>query len=201
MITLFNPTNETLKMMYGGIAIVMEPPPAPSHRLNVEDPCGKHLLNAFATRGLCQLVYGDNEEIVGDAGRDRNTEFKKAQIVRYNTMNEQRKMSGMGYLPPTEDVKRYAFELGIKLLEPYTMKDAEVTAIHNAAKENQELKGQLQTQQTEINDLKFRLTQLVGLMEGMAGAEKEARKQSDDGPRLPGRPRKDALSKILEDDA
>lgn len=174
MITLFNPTNETLKMMYGGISVVMEPPPAPSHKMNVEDPCGRHLLNAFATRGLCQLIFGDDEKIVGAEGIDRNLEFKKTQIVRYNTQNEQRKMSGMGYLPPTEAVKQYAFELGIKLLEPYSLKDAEVSAIHNVVKENVDLKGRLEGQSAEIGELKTQLQTLIGLMQGAKEEKKTA---------------------------
>lgn len=153
-------------MMYGGIAIVMEPAPAPSHKLNVEDPTGKHLLNGYAIRGLCQLVFGDDEKSVGDQGRERNTEFKKAQVVRYNTQNEQRKMAGMGYLPPTEEVKRYAFELGIKLLEPYSLKDAEVSAIHNVIKENMELKGILEAQNEKIGKLENLVQNLVLSLEG-----------------------------------
>ena len=172
MITLFNPTNETLNMMYGGISIIMEPPPAPSHKMNVEDPTGKHLLNRFAQRGLCQLVFGDDEKIVGAQGVERNLEFKKTQIVRYNTQNEQRKMAGMGFLPPTETVKQYAFELGIKLLEPYSLKDMEVSAIHNAVKENLELKGRLEGQGIEMEALKSQVQTLIALMQGVAEAKK-----------------------------
>ena len=185
MITLFNPTNETLKMMYGGISVVMEPPPGPSHKMNVEDPCGRHLLNAFATRGLCSLIFGDDEKIVGAQGIERNLEFKKTQIVRYNTQNEQRKMSGMGYLPPTETVKQYAFELGIKILEPYSLKDAEVSAIHNVVKENIDLKGRLEGQSAEIGELKTQLQTLIGLIQGG--------KEATDSKKTP-------LSKILEDE-
>ncbi|MFH2076753.1 MAG: hypothetical protein ABIJ57_15645 [Pseudomonadota bacterium] len=161
MITLFNPTNETFKMMYGGIGILMEPSPAPSHKMNVEDPTGGHLLNAFSARGLCQLIFGDDEKAVGDEGRERNLEFKKAQVIRYNTLNEQRKMSGMGYLPPTDTVKQYAFELGIQLLQPYSLKDAEVSAIHNVVKENVELKGILVVQNEKIEKLENLVQNLV----------------------------------------
>ena len=171
--------------MYGGVAIIMEPVPAPSNKLNVEDPTGKHLLNAFAQRGLCQLVFGDDEKTVGDQGRERNTEFKKVQVVRYNTQNEQRKMAGMGYLPPTEEVKRYAFELGIQLLQPYSLKDAEVSAIHNVVKENMDLKGRLDSQTAEIGELKDNLQKLILLMQ---------QGQQGDGSK------KTPLSKILEDE-
>ena len=169
-------------MMYGGISVVMEPSPAPSHKMNVEDPCGRHLLNAFATRGLCQLIFGDDEKIVGAEGIERNLEFKKAQIVRYNTQNEQRKMSGMGYLPPTDTVKQYAFEFGIKLLEPYSLKDAEVSAIHNAVKENMDLRLIVETQSKEMGILKTQLENLMNMMQGAADLKKTP------------------LSKILEDE-
>lgn len=159
-------------MMYGGISIIMEPPPAPSHKMNVEDPTGRHLLNAFAARGLCSLIFGDDEKIVGAQGIERNLEFKKTQIVRYNTQNEQRKMSGMGYLPPTETAKQYAFELGIKLLEPYSLKDAEVSAIHNVVKENMDLKGRLESQSVEIGELKNQLHNFIESMQGARGEKK-----------------------------
>ena len=159
-------------MMYGGIGILMEPSPAPSHKMNVEDPTGRHLLNAFSTRGLCQLIFGDDEKAIGDEGRDRNLEFKKAQVIRYNTQNEQRKMSGMGYLPPTEEVKRYAFELGIQLLQPYSLKDAEVSAIHNVVKENIELKGRLEAQGNEMEVLKVQVQNLIFAIQGASEAKK-----------------------------
>jgi hypothetical protein len=172
MITLFNPTNETLNMMYGGISIIMEPPPAPSHKMNVEDPTGKHLLNRFAQRGLCQLVFGDDEKVVGAQGVERNLEFKRAQIVRYNILNEQRKMQGMGYLPPGENIKGYSFELGIALLQPYSLKDAEVSAIHSAVKENIDLKRRIEAQGTEMEALKTQMQTLISLMHGVAEAKK-----------------------------
>lgn len=168
MITLFNPTNETLSMMFAGITYVMEPPRAPSHKLQVEDACGKHLLNAFAQRGLCQLVFGDSEELVARDGISRNLEFKKTQIMRYNSNNEQRKMQGLGYMPPTKELKRYSVELAIGLLEPYSMKDAELASIANARTENAALKTELETMRADNAETKKQLAELISLMHGGA---------------------------------
>ena len=173
MITLFNPTNETLEMMFAGVRIVMEAYPASNSKLQVEDPCGKHLLNAFAQRGLCQLVFGDDEKLVSRAGIDRNLDFKKTQIMRYNASNEQRKMAGLGYMPPTKEIKRYSIELGIALLEPYSLKEAELTAISTARTENAALKGELEVMRSENAGIKVQLAQLISLMQGgQAGAKK-----------------------------
>ena len=172
MITLFNPTNETLEMMFAGIRYVMEPPPAVSSKLNSEDPCGKHLLNAFAQRGLCQLVFGDDEKVVAKAGIERNLDFKKVQIMRYNASNEQRKMAGLGYMPPTKEIKRYSIEMGIALLEPYSLKEAELTAISTSRAENAALKGELEVMRTENAGIKTQLAQLISLMQPKTEAKK-----------------------------
>uniref|UniRef100_A0A6M3ILX7 Uncharacterized protein n=1 Tax=viral metagenome TaxID=1070528 RepID=A0A6M3ILX7_9ZZZZ len=139
MITIFNPTNEVFKMVYAGIDVVL----GPGDKKPVEDACANHLLNSHGPRGLCQLIYGDAEEVVGNKGQLRNYEFKKTQIARYNIMNEQRKMQGMGYIPPTDYLRQYAVELGIQLLEPYTLKNEETGAIAQIRRENEELKGQM----------------------------------------------------------
>ena len=139
MIVLFNPTNELFEMMYGGIAMNL----APNSKRQVDDPCGKHLLNSHSTRGLCQLIYGDDEENVSKAGVKRNLEFKKNHVVRYNQINEQRKMQGLGYIPPTKELKDYSLELGIQLLEPYNVQDVTKSAIATLSEENALLKQQL----------------------------------------------------------
>ncbi len=165
MIILFNPTNETLNMMYAGVAIVMEPSPEKTHKMQVEDACGKHLLNAFAQRGLCQLIFGDDEKTVAQAGISRNLEFKKLQIIRYNANNEQRKMAGLGYMPPTKELKRYSVELGIGLLEPYSIKDAELASIASARSENLALKAELETMRKENDETRTQLAKLIALMQ------------------------------------
>jgi len=149
MIVLFNPTNETFEMMYGGIGISMKP----GEKKQVEDPCGKHLLNSHSPRGLCQLIYGDEEETVSKAGLRRNLEFKKNHVVRYNMMNEQRKMQGLGYIPPTKELSEYSLELGITLLEPYNIQDHTKSAIAQLSAENDSLKKQLNKIMEKLNNL------------------------------------------------
>src|SRR4030042_2399328 len=140
MITLFNPTNEHLtKMVHGGIEYDLKA----DGIKEFEDSVAKHLLTHFEQRGLCQLKFGDKQEIIAKQGKERNMEFKKKQVMNYNIMNEQRKMAGLGYLRPTDEVKKYYLELGIGLLEPYTMKDQEKGEISRIMSENEELKKRL----------------------------------------------------------
>ena len=147
MITLFNPTNETLRMVYAGIDFILES----GQKRQADDACANHLLNSHGPRGLCQLVYGDDEKVVAKLGVQRNLEFKKNQVSRYNIMNEQRKMQGLGYLRPTEEIRKYAVELGLSLLEPYALKDEEKDAISTLQRENRELKSQLGELMIQIN--------------------------------------------------
>src|SRR3990170_2615613 len=160
MLTLFNPTNETFFMMFAGIDVVIKP----GEKIQAEDAKANHLLNGFAQRGLCQLVFGDKEEEVAKAGETRNMEFKKSQVVRYNLMNEQRKMQGQAYLPPTKEVQKYAHELGISLLEPYALKDMQVTAMLDLAQKNRDL-------EKKFNDLYAQNTELMAAMQKLIARE------------------------------
>lgn len=168
MLTLFNPTNEVFKMTFAGRDIILNP----DNKLQVDDNAGNHLLNAYGRRGLCQLVFGDDEGKVGQAGRVRNVEFKKDQITNYNIQNEQRKMGGLGYLKPTPTVQRYALELGISLLEPYTLKDMEKGEIASLMRENQELKKRIE----EV------MKMVVGMVESQAGAHSPTVSEPGEGP-------------------
>jgi hypothetical protein len=49
-------------------------------------------------------------------------------------------MMNLGYTPPTKKIKEYALELGVKLLEPYTIRDEERDAISDSRKEIDALK-------------------------------------------------------------
>lgn len=147
---LWNPCNEDFDMQYSGLSIRL----SPGEKQLFPIACASHLLNAFGQRGLTSLVYGSEEEKVGEAARQRNYEFKKRQVVEYNQRNENRKSMGMGYLPPGQKVKDYALELGVKLLEPYSMKDEERAAISNSSKENEDLKRKLADQAKEMSELK-----------------------------------------------
>jgi len=128
MIVLFNPTDEKITVQHAGISRTMEP----RTQLEVEDACGKHVLNSHGPRGLSQLTYGCDEEKVRKDGIERNFEFKKKQVVEYNQRNESRKQSGLPYQPATREVKQYAIDLGLVLLEPFAVRDEEREAIADA---------------------------------------------------------------------
>jgi hypothetical protein len=118
---LFNPTNESFDMMYAGRGIVLDP----GEKLKVEDAAGRHLLNAFAPRGLCALEFGDDEAIASEGGRERNLEFKKRMVMNHNQGNVARKQQGLSYRTPIKVVREYAKELGLTLDEPYAVRDKE----------------------------------------------------------------------------
>lgn len=139
MIILYNPTNEEFPMQHAGISMTIKP----DEKMEVQDACARHVLNAFGQRGLTQLTYGCNEEKVKKEAIARNLGFKKKQIVEYNQRNENRKMMGLNYLPPTTTMTEYAIELGLKLLEPFSMKDMERQNIIKAKEENDELREEM----------------------------------------------------------
>jgi hypothetical protein len=138
---LWNPTNEDFDMQYAGISFTIKA----GEKQEVAGNCARHILNSFTTRGLTSLKYGDekNEEKIGADAIARNIEFKKRQITNYNQQNENRKHMNLGFLPPTESIKKYAIELGLKLLEPYSVRDEERAGISNANKENEALRLEL----------------------------------------------------------
>ena len=157
-LTLWNPTNEDLeRMQYAGISIGLKA----GEKQIFAIKCAAHLLNAFGQRGLTSLTYGSDEEKVGKAAIQRNLDFKTKQVVDYNQRNENRKAMQLGYLPPTETLKKYALELGLKLLEPYTVRDEERAGITKATAENEELKKKLAVQETEMAEMKEMMKQLL----------------------------------------
>lgn len=155
---LWNPTDEDFTgMQYAGISIGLKA----GEKQIFAIKCAAHLLNAFGQRGLTSLVYGSDEEKVGKAARQRNHDFKEKQIVEYNQRNENRKAMQLGYLPPTETLKKYALELGLTLLEPYTVRDEERAGIAQASTENAELKKKLADQETEMSEMRTMMKQLL----------------------------------------
>lgn len=170
-------------MLFGGIETLMEP----DSIVKVEDPAGKHFLQAFEQRGLCRLEFEDDKKAIGEAGRTRNLEFKKLQIVRYNQQNEQRKMVGMGYLPPTKYVRQIAVELGIQLLQPYTMKDVEMSAVRDNKQETERLRKEIDEARQEseslkgtIGELQGQITQLTKILTGLV-QDQQGRRQPIQG--------------------
>ncbi len=136
-------------MQYAGRSFTLHS----GERLEVNEKCANHVLNAFGQRGLTYLKYGDDEKVVGDEAISRNKDFKRLQIQRYNEMNEQRKLSRLGSLSATPILKKYALELGVELLAPYTLKDEEKEAISKSTLENEVLKQKLAAQDIMLEKL------------------------------------------------
>ncbi len=156
---IWNPTNEDIDMQYAGISFTLKSGEKRDFDVNVAN----HIINSFGVRGLTPLKYGDeaNEKKIGEDGIARNIEFKKRQITLYNQQNENRKHMNLGYQPPSAILKKYAIELGIKLLEPFTVRDEERAAISKSSAENEELKTKLAVQGTEMAELKAMMKQLM----------------------------------------
>jgi len=165
---LWNPTNEDLDMQYAGISISLKA----GQQQTFAVKCATHLLNGFGPRGLTSLTYGSDEEKVGREAIQRNLDFKKKQVVEYNQRNENRKHRGLGYLPPTEHVKKYSMELGLGLLEPYTIKDEEKGELSRLASENRELKEQMTKLMEAMN----------GLIKQTGKKDSEEIKESENAP-------------------
>ena len=138
-LVLWNPTSEDLEMQYAGISIGLKA----NERQTFAIKCAMHLLNGFGQRGLTSLTHGCDEEKIGREAIQRNRDFKEKQVVEYNQRNENRKAMNLGFLPPTEQLKKYAIELGLKLLEPYTVRDEERAGITAAKQENETLKQEI----------------------------------------------------------
>ncbi len=148
---LFNPTNDVLKKYYIGLEVILKP----GEKLKVSDACGRHVLNSMARRGMMSLEYGDNEKEVARIGIKRNIEFKRKQVLDWNLQNEARKQTNRPYLNPTEEVRRYAEELGLELMEPYAL-----TQDRESAKSS-EIEEKLQEQINELRELVVDLSKMV----------------------------------------
>jgi hypothetical protein len=167
MIFLWNPTNEDLHLTYGGLNYTV---PA-GKRLKVEEPMGNHALNAMGSRGLTKLVFDDdgksiNEEKIEKDAVERNREFKIKQVVNYNERNERRKAAGQAYDTPTQTVRRYAAEIGIDLLLPYTMAEGERGQIGTLTRQNEEQKQQIEQQNREMKEMREMLASIKSDLSG-----------------------------------
>lgn len=155
---LFNPTNETLSHAFGGVTTFF----APGERKMIEDEArAKHLLHNLTARGLTILDYGCDEGARAQDGINRNLEFKKKQVVEFNQRNEQRKQTHFPYLAPTKEIKDYALELGIGLVEPYTLRDYEHAAYAKLRQENDSLRDRLAGMDKNMEDLKGMIAKLA----------------------------------------
>ncbi len=173
---LWNPTNEDFPMQYAGRSFTLHS----GERIEVNEKCANHVLNAFGQRGLTFLKYGDDEKTVGEEAIARNMDFKRAQVSRYNEMNEQRKLSRLGSLAATPILKKYALELGVELLAPYTLRDEEKEAIAKSTVENEILKQRLAKQDEEMAEMRTMMKQLMSGNKTEEAAEGETKGQGSE---------------------
>jgi hypothetical protein len=159
---VWNPTNEDFDMQYAGISFTIKA----GEKRELEGNCAGAILNSHGARGLTVLKYGDeaNEDGIAAAARARNREFKMRQVVLYNQQNENRKHMNLGYLPPMAKLKEYALELGIKLLEPYNVREEERAGISEAKRENEALTARLARKDEVIGEI---MAEHVALKKGL----------------------------------
>ena len=160
-IVIWNPTDEKFEAQYIGEFVEI----LPGQKIKVDDSRGKALLNTLGPRGLTSLEYGDEgdaEERKGKAARKRNFEFKKQQVIRYNQQNEAHKIEGKPYLTPPDQIKQYALDVGIKLLEPYSFGDAEVEEISRLRQD----KGEQNRYIRQLEDQNKEQAEMIGKLSG-----------------------------------
>ena len=152
---LFNPTKEKMSAFHEGIETFLQPCPEDGHKIKVPDNKANHILNYLGPRGICVLEYGDEskEQQIAEAGLQRNKEFKIKQVVRYNQDNQAREQSLKPYIEPTAQVKRYAEEVGIKLIEPYVVEDTKNKKISDLEAKLTEQSEQMQAMMAQMTKM------------------------------------------------
>jgi hypothetical protein len=170
---VWNPTNEDFDFQYAGISFVIES----EGKRELDMNCARNILNTHTVRGLTSLKYGDekNEDRIRKDAIARNIDFKKRQVTNYNQQNENRKHMNLGFLPPSDLIKKYASELNLKLLEPYSVRDEERAGISDAKRENEQLRG-------EVNELREMMKQFLAAKQEKPETVKEPESAPDHGP-------------------
>jgi len=157
MIYLVNYTNEAFDYQFCGLSYTVKA----GETRKVQDSEGNHALNALGARGLSKKEFDEEGKIINeDKNRQdaiaRNKEFKTKQVYNYNFRNEQRKAHGLAYDTPTKVVKQYAVELGINLLQPYSMAEgekAEIAKLHKESETKDNLIAELAKQIKEQGEM------------------------------------------------
>lgn len=171
MIVLLNYTDEDLGYQYGGLSYTISAKKeGKAGTKKVQDSEGHHALNSLGARGLTKVEYDDegqpcNGEKNETDAIERNRQFKIRQVNNYNYRNQQRKASGQSYDVPTREVAKYAVELGIDLLQPYTMATGEKAQVAKLTSENESKDKLLKEQGDAIS----KLTEMVQNLSDQVG--------------------------------
>ena len=170
-LVVWNPTNEVFETQYIGETVILNP----DQKLRVDDARGRHLLNVLGPRGLTSLEYGDEgdvEEKKKNDARKRNKDFKRQQVMRYNQENSRRKDANAPILEPHQQIKDYAEELGLKLIEPYRFGDEDTAKIAALKQESQAKDDVIKQQgetitglQTQMSDLSEKFNTLMATLQ------------------------------------
>lgn len=174
---VFNPTNEDFEILFQGIPVKIKGAHfdqekkqlVGGQKIKMDDARANHCLHELGRRGLCQLEYGDDEDMVAKEGIRRNIEFKQEQVGRFNQDNEQRQQTNRPYVKPPSHVVQYAEELGLTLIKPHQTVDPSKAKEQALREENAELKQIVSDQQKQMNNLSRQMEQvLTALQSGKA---------------------------------
>ena len=166
MQVLFNPTNETLKAQHQGVDVILAPYPENGHVVKVDDARARHILNILSPRGLTTLEYGDDRDdgakkkTKAESGRQRNKDFKRKQVISFNELNAANKDRKIPYLHPTKQLKEYANELGLELIQPYSAPDEGTAKISGLMEEVQKKDTLIKEQGEEVSELRNQVSTL-----------------------------------------
>jgi len=145
-----NFTPDAVEWMHIGITGTIEP----GETVEMDDSRAKHVLNAFARRGLVQLRYGDELEGKKAESMAQWTNFWEQQIVTFNQHNEDQKEKGNRYARPTKELEAHAKILKLELLQPFRIKTKdESPELAVLREENVALKATVDTQTSQINQI------------------------------------------------
>lgn len=163
---LFNPTNETLKAQHQGVDVILAPYPESGHILKVDSARARHILNILSPRGLTTLEYGDDRDdgakkkAKAESGRERNKAFKRKCVIDFNQLNQGNEQRKLDYIHPGEQLKEYANELGIKLVQPYSAPDEGAEKISGLMDEAQKKDTLIKEQGKEVSELRTQVSTL-----------------------------------------
>jgi len=123
-----NPTiNEVFEAWFNGEQMFIQP----GQVIRVDDARGNHLISELGPRGLIKLEYGDAGEIEEQktlAGREKNRDFKRKQVIVFNQENERRNQRKQAMIEPQPHIIAYAAEVGLKVYEPFAETTEETKA-------------------------------------------------------------------------
>ena len=173
---ILNPTNERIEVTYHGLPLVFNA----GEKLRVKDSVGRQVIHNYANRGIVSLEYGDEgagEMEKAEAGKEKNLAFKTKQCIHYNQINDRRKQSGQPFIDPPKQIKGYAKELGIRMLEPYRLEDSDSREISLLMKQNESLKEDVKKKDVALGEMQNQIKELTGQFKdflSLAGGKKDA---------------------------